>query len=118
MSDDDSFLRVALIVLLVLIALPLLLAIVMMPTMGMFGAGHMWEGTDPGGTGWWLSVTLMMAIPLILLLLIGYVIYRSLADGSTSSPDPAIQQLKEAYARGELSDEEFDRRLERLENTK
>ena len=117
MSDNNSLLRVALIVLLVLIALPLLFAIVMMPTMGMFGAGHMWEGSALGGTGWWISVILMMAIPLIVLILIGYVIYRALANGSTGSTDPAIQQLKEAYARGEISDEEFDRRLDRLKNT-
>jgi putative membrane protein len=74
-----------------------------------------------GGTGWgflsgtmglwgllWLG--LLLAVPL----LIGY----SLLDRGTESADEgSLSVLRERSARGELSDEEFDRRKERLERS-
>jgi uncharacterized membrane protein len=36
------------------------------------------------------------------------------ADGTSRSTDPALDELRLAYARGDLSDEEFERRRERL----
>lgn len=95
-----------------LIALPLL-------TMGMGFGGMMGYGGmmgQYGGTGgWWPFVG--MLIPLIVLLLLlggGYVVLQRGID-SRSAQDPAIEELRTAYARGELSDEEFEDRRRRLQ---
>lgn len=96
----------------VLILLPLL-------TMGMGFGGMMGYGGmmgQYGGTGmWWPLVGLL--VPLVFLLVIlggGYLVLQR-ATGSQTSRDPALEELRTAYARGDLSDEEFERRRERLE---
>ena len=49
-----------------------------------------------------------MTIALLVLVGIGYLIYRS------ASGDPALDELRLAYARGDLSDEEYEERRDRL----
>jgi putative membrane protein len=41
--------------------------------------------------------------------------YRAVTTQDGSS-DPALEELRMAYARGDLSDEEYERRRERLED--
>lgn len=49
----------------------------------------------------------------------GYLLYLALADdsgaGLTGASDPAMTELRVAYARGDLSDEQFESRRKRLQ---
>jgi putative membrane protein len=87
----------------------------MMGAGGMMGGawgGHMWDGG--GATGWFPLVGLVMQL-LFLLVVVGgaYLLFRAVAgdDGT----DPAIEELRSAYARGDLNEEEYKRRREALE---
>lgn len=69
-----------------------------------------------GGTGGW---SLLGFLPLVgLLLLIGGGIYLATRaanrDGKAPASDGALAELRLAYARGDLSDDEFERRREVL----
>ena len=112
-TTDDSILRVVLIALLILIAIPFVMMIVMTPMMGAWGFGHMngwmWDGT---GASWaWIVMWLVM---LGILFGGGYLLYRALRNPH-DTPDRALDELRTAYASGELSDEEFEQRRERLQ---
>lgn len=108
-TQTDSLLRIVLLVLLAILLFPLVMMLVMLPVMGIFGWGHMsWNG---GGT-WW--VFLMMILPLVVLAGLLYVGYRYVGGATRQRQDTAMAELRRAYARGELSDEEFERRREKL----
>jgi len=113
---------------LVTIVLVLLGAILVVPALfagfGMMGFGPM-MGTGPmmggtwgnGGTvpGWVFVVGAVMQ--LLFLALVaggGYLLYRALT-GSSGDGDRALEELRTAYARGELTDEEYETRKQRLE---
>ncbi|UTF55788.1 SHOCT domain-containing protein [Natronosalvus rutilus] len=105
------------------IVLLILGAIILLPllTMGMGFGGMMGYGGmmgQYGGTGgWWPLVG--MLVPLIFLLILlggGYLVLRR-ANESQTSRDPAMEELRTAYARGDLTDEEFESRRERLERS-
>ncbi|MCD2200710.1 MULTISPECIES: SHOCT domain-containing protein [unclassified Halobacterium] len=79
---------------------------------GMWG-GHMWgDGTIPG---WMFIVGILMQL-LFLAALVGggYLVYRAVTGGASDS-DQALEELRLAYARGELTDEEYEQRREALE---
>jgi len=60
-----------------------------------------------------------MLFPLIFLLILlggGYLVFRRMSETQTSQ-DPAMEELRTAYARGDLTDEEFEARRERLERS-
>lgn len=80
---------------------------------GMVGYGHMtgWSGT---ATGWWPLVGLLGRLLVVVVLLGGgyLIVRRATADGT--GHDPAMAELRQAYARGDLTDEEFEERRERL----
>jgi len=71
--------------------------------------GGMWDGT--GATWMWL---LMVSIPLLVILAVGYLLYSTVRQSSAERTDPALEELRTAYARGDLTDEEFEERRERL----
>ena len=80
---------------------------------GMWG-GHMWN--DGGVSGWWLLVGLVgRVLTLLVVVGVGYLVYRALTE-SGNGADEAMDELRLAYARGDLSDEEYERRRERLES--
>ena len=110
MSASNDLLRIVLVVVLAVLAFPLVMMVLAVPFAGgMHGGGDpgMW-GTGGTGLGW-----LVVTIPSVLLLLVlGYAGYRLLGRSGT---DPAIAELRRAYARGELTDEEYEARRERLE---
>lgn len=115
-EERSWWLRVLLIVVALVLLAPLLMMLVMMPMMGMMG---WWFGGAPGtemgmSPVWGIG---MMLFFLLVLLGVGYLLYRALAQGSLGSADPALQELRLAYARGELSQEEFEQRQEDLERT-
>ena len=56
----------------------------------------------------------MMLVGLLVLPGIGYAIYRTVTRSSLGDGDSAIGELRLAYARGELSQEEFEQRREDL----
>ena len=112
-TDERSILRGILIAVLILIAIPFIMMIAMMPMMGAWGMGHMngwmWNGT---GASWaWAFMWLVM---LGIFVGGGFLVYRAIRTSGESS-DPALEELRVAYARGELSDEEFETRRERLQ---
>jgi putative membrane protein len=113
-SDGLDTRTVVLLLVAALILLPLL-------TMGLGGGmmgggmrgGHMW--TDGGVSGWWLFVGLVgRVLTLLVVVGMGYLLYRALTE-SGDGADEAMDELRLAYARGDLSDEEYERRRETLE---
>jgi len=112
--SSDGFLRIALLVLAVLVLFPLLMMVFAVPMMGMMGwwwGGGMASGLSPlWGIG-------MMLLWLVVLVGVGYLLYRGLVGGVGSSvaADPALEELRLAYARGDLSEEEFEERRAKLE---
>jgi len=84
------------------------------PMMGGMWGGGMWsDGTIPG---WMFIVGILMQL-LFLAALVGggYLIYRVIT-GNESSSDQALEELRLAYARGELTDEEYEQRRESLQH--
>lgn len=67
---------------------------------------------SPGGVG------LDLLWPLLWLLLVATVVIGAVylfGSGSTASRDRTVELLREQYARGEISDEEFDERSSKLD---
>lgn len=103
------------------IVLLILGAIILVPllTMGMGFGGMMGYGGmmgQYGGTGgWWPLVGMVVPLAFLLVLLGGgYLVFRRVTESQTSR-NPAMEELRMAYARGNLSDEEFEKRRERLD---
>lgn len=111
---------------LVWVVLAIVAALIVLPAFvmgfGMMGAGpmmggmwgdHMWGMS--GASGWLLVIGVGMQL-LFLAVIVGaiYLGYRALTK-QDGSPDPALEELRAAYARGDLSDDEYERRRERLE---
>ncbi|WP_254768491.1 SHOCT domain-containing protein [Salinilacihabitans rarus] len=113
MSADDPLIRTLLIVVAAIVLLPVLAMAFMMPMMGLWG-GHVWNGGLWDGTGAVWTWLLLSLPPLIVLLALGYLLYRALRGSGGRRPDPAIEELRAAYARGEIDDEEFEQRRRRL----
>ena len=116
-DQDGTLLRVLLIIVALVVLAPLFMMVFMMPMMGMMG---WWAGGVPStGTGmsplWGIG---MMLLFLLVFLGIGYLVYRAFARSSLNSNDHALEELRLAYARGELSQEEFEQRREDLRQTK
>ena len=110
-SRTRPFVRTVLIVVAVILLVPILLMAFMMPMMGMMGGGMWAGGASAMSPLWGLG---MMLLFLLVLLAIGYAIYRAVTREALNSPDPALEELRLAYARGDLSQEEFERRREDL----
>jgi putative membrane protein len=77
---------------------------------GMMG-GSSW-GLFGGAMGLWglLWMELLIAVTL-------YIVYTFLNRGSGRNEDQSLSVLRERYARGDLSDDEFDRRQKELERS-
>jgi putative membrane protein len=119
MSSNEPLLRAAVLILLALLVLPVLMMFVLLPMMGFTGWSHMsgpgmWNG---GGGGGWIAVLLTMGVPLVLVIALGYAVYRLLTK-SEDRTDDALEELRMTYARGDLSDEEFEKRRDRLQREK
>ncbi|WP_265111576.1 SHOCT domain-containing protein [Halosolutus halophilus] len=81
------------------------------PVMG--GWSHMWgDGTVPG---WMLLAGVLMQLLFLAAIVgAGYLLYRAVA-GPDRGSDRALDELRLAYARGDLSDEEYEQRRDALE---
>jgi putative membrane protein len=124
-TDATRWLLGALVVLgALLFAGPLLFGMGGGMTSGMWGGGMtggMWGpmhdgwmgGGTTGGSVWWWAFALLWRLALLgVLVVVGYLLYRAAAGERT---DPAVRELRSAYARGDISEEEYERRRERLE---
>lgn len=109
MTTDDSVLQTVLLVLVALLAILAVMMAVAIPMMGAAGWGHM-----SAGTGGWSGIFGFL-LPLLVLLGTGYVLYLAAGNGRERRTDEAIDELRSAYARGELSDEEFESRRSNLQ---
>lgn len=79
---------------------------------GEYGSGMMGGGWGAFG-GW------MFFWPLLLLGLVALVVYWAGSQGRVDGgkpPDRPLAELRERYARGEISDEEFEQRRRRLQD--
>jgi putative membrane protein len=80
-----------------------------------WGGGGMGDWGMGGGSGMWGFGFLW---PLLWLLIIAAIVigavYLFRRSGEIGGSDRAMEVLREQYARGELSDEEFDERSSRL----
>ncbi|WP_248898348.1 SHOCT domain-containing protein [Haloplanus halobius] len=83
------------------------------PMMGGMWGGHMWGGgTMPG---WMFVIGIVMQLLFLAALVVGgYLIYRAVT-GDASDSDQALEELRLAYARGDLTDEEYEQRRDALE---
>ena len=80
------------------------------------GWSHMGDGMWGNWGVWgWFWMLVMMLVPVVLIVAIAYLLYRA---GSGQGGDSAIEELRRAYARGDISDEEFERRRNRLERNR
>lgn len=111
--NADDWLRIVLIVLAVLVLFPLLMMVFAVPMMGMMGWG--WAGGMAGGFSPLWAVG-MLVVWLAAILGIGYLLYRVVVGntGSSGASNRALEELRVAYARGDLSDEEFEKRRSKL----
>jgi putative membrane protein len=116
-STDKQLVTIVLVVLGALLILPVLfMGFGMMgfgPMMGGMWGGHMWgDGTVPG---WMVLVGLLMQLLFIAAIVgAGYLVYRAVTTAD-SGADQALEELRLAYARGDLTDEEYEQRKEALE---
>jgi putative membrane protein len=117
--SEDGLVRLVLIGLAIVILAPMLMMVFAWPMMGMAGMmGGMWgSGTVSGLSPWWGIG--MMLVWLLVLVGIVYGGYRLFGGGRTSASqsDSALEELRLAYARGDLTDDEFERRRSRLQDT-
>lgn len=108
MSEVDAVLRTVVLVVAVVLLLPIVMMVVFMPV-GMLG----WGGTMHGWDGFTGTGFLVWIFFLAIALGIGYLLYS--AVGTDTASDRALEELRVAYARGEIDAEEFEERKRRLE---
>lgn len=109
--NPDITFKIVLTVLAFVVLAPILMMILIMPMFGMWG-GMM--GCFNGGAVspvWGFGMSLLW---LVVLLGGGYLVYRGLVRSGAVPSDTAIEELRLAYARGDLTDEEFEDRREKL----
>mgnify|MGYP000439329211 CR=1 FL=1 len=118
MSTNDSDTRLITLVL-VLIGLFIVVPGFFMG-LGMMGGPMMggWDHGMWGDSGTVPSWAFLLGFLLQLLFLVGfvvagYLVYRGVT-GRTQNRDPALEELRLAYARGDLSDDEFESRRQQL----
>ena len=112
MVSNDTVIQMMLIVIAFILLLPVLMIGLAWPMMGMWDGGHMW-GWESESVSVWIMM-LMWLVPLAVLLAVGYLLYRGFDRSTAQSGDPALEELRLAYARGDLTDEEFEARRTRL----
>lgn len=126
-GDSDSrsgrALAVALLALVLVLLAPVALMGLWMAVVGVAMPFPMMGGRTPvdGAPVWFAVVGLLgQLLWVAALLAVGYLLYRAVTSGGGRDgrggdrADPALEELRLAYARGEVNDEEYERRRERL----
>lgn len=109
MSDADRLLWFIILLLAGVILVPMVLMGLFMPAMD----AH-WSTGDGVMGVWWFGAWLVM---LAVFFGIGYLLYRMVVGSDVSTGDSAVEELRSAYARGEIDDEEYEKRYERLKES-
>lgn len=121
MTTTTSQRQLLWVVLIILGALVLLPALFM--GLGMMGYGPMMGGFWGGGVGmnsgtipgWLVAAGFLIQLLFFLAIIAGgYLLVRAIT-GTQDNEDRALAELRLAYARGDLTDEEYDERKRRLE---
>lgn len=115
-ATDSQLVAVVLVALGIVLLLPTLVM-----GFGMLGfgptMGGMWgyaAGGSQTGPGWMLIAgTVMQLLFLVVIVGVGYLLYRTVTRSSRR--DQALDELRLAYARGNLTDDEYETRHEKLE---
>lgn len=102
MADRETALTIVILLVVGLLVVPVLVMGLFMAT----GPGHVVESTP---MAIWI-VSLLVAT--VLIVGVGLTAYRVV--GPEGDEDPAVEELRVAYARGDIDDEEFEKRYERL----
>ncbi|WP_058364913.1 SHOCT domain-containing protein [Haloparvum sedimenti] len=115
-TEDTPLVTVFLVIVAALVVVPMLFM-----GFGMMGfgpmMGGMWGGMwgDGAVSGWLFAVGIVIQLLFLVAVVgAGYLIYRAVA-GRERGSDRALEELRLAYARGDLTDDEYDQRRERLE---
>ncbi|MGM0399392.1 MAG: SHOCT domain-containing protein [Halobacteriota archaeon] len=111
-SNDLDATTVVLLLLGVIVLLPLLMMTIGVG--GMMGYGGM-TGQFGTTSGWVPLAGFLVMVLFFVLIIGGGVLLLQRASGGTREHDSAMEELRNAYARGDLSEEEFDRRKQKLE---
>lgn len=85
---------------------------------GMWGSGGMMSGPYGGGGGMGTYGLVGIGIQLLFLVVLlggGYLLVRRVL-AQRDADDPALAELRRTYARGELSDEEYETRRAKLQS--
>lgn len=111
MSDRDNvWIILAVVLVLILLAGPLVFVGVWFMGSSMMGPGMMgWRGYGYGYGFNWLGALLRILLIIIFLVLIAFGIYYLAGGGRRAASDRPLEILKERYARGEISKEEYER---------
>lgn len=108
--QTDSTLRIGLLVLAAIVLVPMVMMTLAFSMFGM-GGGMMGGYGGAGVAPWWgLGIALVW---LVVFVGGGYLAYRWYRDGGART-DAALDELRLAYARGDLSAEEFEQRRAKL----
>ncbi|QLG49899.1 SHOCT domain-containing protein [Natrinema halophilum] len=115
-TEDTNIVTIVLVTLGILVVLPaIFMGVGMMgfgPMMGGAWGHGMWGGGT--GAGWMALVAVLMQLLFVAAIVgAGYYLVRTLAGGDDT--DRALEELRLAYARGDLNDEEYERRRDALE---
>lgn len=115
-TDDTRLITIVLIIISAFVLFPMFfMGFGMMgagPMMGGIWGGHMWgDGTVP--TWIFIAGIIMQLLFLAALVGGGYLLYQAIT-GSESDSNQALEELRIAYARGELTDDEYEQRREAL----
>lgn len=109
--SDESILVIGVLVILLLVGLPMLMMVFVPMGWGMMGWGGYGGGSAVSPIRW-----VFVTVPVLVILLGGaYLLYRTIRADS-SDGDRALEELRLAYARGDLTDEEYETRRRRLED--
>ncbi|NHN40032.1 SHOCT domain-containing protein [Halorubellus sp. JP-L1] len=110
---------VSVLALVVLFAVPVLAFLLGFGTMGMPMGGWTWgtvmhDGWFGGNAPIWFALLGVLSQLAFFAVLAGgvYLLYRAVTRDRT---DPALEELRAAYARGDVDDDEYERRRNRLE---
>lgn len=75
---------------------------------------HMWGGWGGMG-GWGIGMMLLGTLWMVLLVALPVVlVYGLVAERDATRTDPAMEALREQYARGDIDEEEYESRRRRL----
>jgi len=103
------------------IVLVLLGALIVLPVLtmgvgvgGMMGYGGM-MGPHGASGGWWPLMGMVVPLAFLLVVLGGGSLVLQRAFEDRTARDPAMEELRTAYARGDLSEEEFEARRRTLQ---